>query len=87
MSRNKGAPTIGILLVVVGVILLLSSLGLFHFHWSYFLIIIGAAFYVTAFISAEKGGVFPGTILLLTGLFLILAPFSKARLMERRSLS
>ena len=72
MSKSKGTPTLGIILVIVGLALLLNALDLYDFHWSYILIIIGAAFFVLAFTGKDKGAVFPGAILLLLGLFYLL---------------
>ena len=72
MCRNKGIPGLGIILVVFGIILLLDSFDVIVFHWSYILIALGAAFFVISFISTDKGAVFPGTILFLTGLFFLL---------------
>ena len=71
-ERCYRTPIGGIVLVIIGVLLLLGTFDFFDFHWSIFLIIFGALFFATAIRSADKGGVFPGTILLLTGLLFYL---------------
>lgn len=70
--HNRHTPIWGIVLVVIGLILFLGTLDIMRFHWSLILIIIGAVFFVFAFSSADRGSVFPGTILLLIGLFYFL---------------
>lgn len=71
-ERCYRTPVGGIVLVIIGVLLLMGTFDLIDFHWSIFLVIFGALFFVTAIRSADKGGVFPGTILLLTGLLFYL---------------
>ncbi len=72
MSKSKGIPILGVILVIAGAILLLNAVDLIHLHWSYFLIAAGAALFAVAFKSKDKGGVFPGAIVLLIGLLFLL---------------
>jgi len=63
---------LGFALVLIGLLFLLSSLDLWRFHWSQFLIIIGLFFCAAAFTSHDRGPIFPGSIILLIGLFFLL---------------
>ena len=67
--HHQHTPIWGIILVALGLILLLGTLDLFFFHWSLILLITGILLFVLAFSSEDKGGVFPGSILLMLGLF------------------
>lgn len=71
-EKNYNFPFGGVVLVTIGVFLLLRAFEVIEFHWSLYLIIVGAIFFIAAIRSSEKGGVFPGTILLLTGLLFYL---------------
>jgi hypothetical protein len=70
--KNKGTPIFGMVLLIIGVMLLLSSLEVWRFHWSYILLVLGLFFFALAVSSHDKGSVFPGTILFLLGLFYLL---------------
>lgn len=73
MSAHKKSMLPGLLLIIFGVILLINRLAPYHFSWRelYPLILIGLGvlFFASVFNKKNKGAVFPGTILLLLGLF------------------
>ena len=69
---DKRSIGFGIALIILGLILFLHSLGFWIFHWSLILILLGGSFLFAAFFSRQKGTVFPGTLLLLLGLFFYL---------------
>jgi hypothetical protein len=70
--KNKSSIFLGLFLVLFGAALLLDTFDVWEFHWSYILILLGIFFFGTALTSHDKGGVFPGTISFLIGLFFLL---------------
>ena len=65
----------GYALVIIGLLFLLKSFDIWHFHWSQILIIVGIFFYAGAFTGSDRGPIFPGTIILLIGLFFLLREY------------
>ena len=73
-THNQG-KVFGFALVIIGLLFLLSSFDVWDFHWSHILIIIGIFFYAGAFSGSDRGPIFPGTIVLLIGLFFMLREY------------
>jgi hypothetical protein len=73
--KSKGSIFLGLFLILFGAALLLDTFKVWDFHWSYILIVLGIFFFVTAFTAQDKGGVFPGTISFLFGLFFLLRQY------------
>ena len=73
-TKRKGGLFTALFLIFVGVVFLLSSFDLFSWGdtWPLFLIGIGLLLFFSAFGKRDKGAVFPGTILILVGLFFFL---------------
>jgi len=68
-KHNHQGKVFGYSLVIIGLLFLLNSFDIWEFHWSQIMIVVGVFFYAGAFASSDKGPVFPGTIVLLIGLF------------------
>lgn len=76
MARhNHQGKVFGYSLVIIGLLFLLNSFDIWEFHWSQIMIVIGVFFYAGACAGSDKGPVFPGTIVLLIGLFYQLREF------------
>jgi hypothetical protein len=77
-DRNRRWATVpsGLILMAIGILLLLNNLEVLHFEfrnlWSLGLAAFGLLFFFSIRNKPHKGAVFPGTILLLAGLFLFL---------------
>ena len=76
MAKSQRSLIPGIILIVIGAFFLLDRLDIFYFRWYSFypivLLGVGALFFVSIFVKKEKGAAFPGTILLVLGLFFFL---------------
>ncbi|MBC8204734.1 hypothetical protein ISS30_05000 [bacterium] len=70
--QGRKSASLGVAIIVVGIVLLLHSMDFWDFHWSIILIILGGVFLFGAFFSSERGMVFPGSLLFLLGLFFYL---------------
>lgn len=75
-ERRWATVTSGLILMAAGILLLLNNLAVFHVEfdsiWPLGLAAFGLLFFFSVPGKAHKGAVFPGTIFLLTGLFLFL---------------
>jgi len=69
---SPGNRKAGWILIVIGLFFLLHYLLGWDFYWSAVLILVGGALFVSAILSKTHRGVFPGTLLLLLGLFFLL---------------
>jgi len=73
LRRNNQAFISGLILIAGGILLLLHNMDLLHFDfseiWPIIVAVIGAFFLISVRGKADKGMVFPGTMLLLAGLF------------------
>ena len=72
MSRKKAVPTLGIILILLGGLMILHHYHPFQLHWSVFIIALGAIFFLGGFFQRDKGVILPGTFLFLFGLFFYL---------------
>lgn len=79
MSTRRPSIIPGLLLIIIGILFLLNKFLPFSFGWYeiYPLIFLamGILFFVSIIGKPHKGAVFPGTILLLLGIFFILRNF------------
>ena len=76
MSANKNSIFPGIILIFIGSLLLINKITPYYFSWYeiYPLILIGIGLLLIFSIlnKVDKGAIFPGTILLLVGVFFFL---------------
>jgi len=73
MSEKRKSILPGLIIIGIGVVLLLHNFRLLYFDWEIhfplILAIIGVLLWVNAILKRDKGGVFPGTTLLIIGGF------------------
>ena len=62
----------GWILIAIGLFFLLQYILEWEFYWAVVLMVLGAVLFVHASITRNHRGVFPGTLLLLLGLFFLL---------------
>jgi hypothetical protein len=69
---NKGHRKVGWILIVLGAFFLCMYLFDWQFHWSVVLMVAGAVVFGYGIFSREHSGIFPGSLILLLGLFFFL---------------
>ena len=71
--RSTNAFASGLILIAAGIVLLMHNTGLLYFSfsevWPIAVAVVGVLFLASVWRKANKGAVFPGTILLLVGVF------------------
>ena len=74
--RSTNTFVSGLILIAAGIVLLMHNTGLLYFSfsevWPIAVAVIGVLFLASVWRKANKGAVFPGTILLLVGVFFFL---------------
>jgi uncharacterized membrane protein HdeD (DUF308 family) len=75
MSEKKNSYIPGLILIIIGVVLLLHQLNVLYLNWRQIypilLLILGGLFFVSVKTKDDKGAVFPGTVLIVLGLFFL----------------
>lgn len=73
MAERKNSYIPGLILILIGVVLLLHQLEVLYFNWRQIypilLLVLGGLFLVSVKTKDDKGAVFPGTVLIVLGLF------------------
>lgn len=76
MSNHKSSLWPGVILIIIGALLLVNKLTDISFGWyqiyPVIFVALGIMFFVSVINRQNKGAVFPGTILLLMGVFFVL---------------
>lgn len=76
MSDVKRSILPGIILIIIGALILVHKLDIYHFYWRdiypIVFIVLGVWFFVGVFAKNQKGLAFPGTLFLLLGIFFFL---------------
>jgi hypothetical protein len=72
-DKSHPAPVFGVALIVLGIVFLLANLGVFRIRgqlvWTYVLILLGLAFWISFFFDRSRiGSLMPGSVLLTIGL-------------------
>lgn len=74
--KKRGSLIPGIILVAVGVLMLLDILGIYFFQWDQvlpvFAVLLGVNLWIRAVRFKPRRGVFPGTLLVVLGVFFFL---------------
>jgi len=68
MNSPRRPVFIGTALIVLGALMLLDQLEVLEVTWPWFLVVIGAAFLVRAYVEKNTHPIFVGTLLVLLGL-------------------
>lgn len=69
---KTGHKKMGWILIALGIFFVLQYVLDWDFYWATVMIVVGGVLLVYAIVSGTQGGVFPGTLLFLLGLFLLL---------------
>ena len=76
MTQQQKSVIPGIILIIVGGLIILHKLDIFHIYWRdiYPVLFIGLGlwFFLNVFVKKQRGLAFPGTLFLLLGLFFVL---------------
>ena len=82
MAKRERSLVPGVVLILIGVYFLLRELNLIHLRWRELypvvLLALGLLFLVAAFRREDKGAAFPGTVLLVLGIFFALRNYDLA---------
>ena len=70
--HNTGHRKAGWILIALGIFFVLQYVLDWDFYWATVLMVVGGVLLIYAIVSGTHGGVFPGTLLFLLGLFFLL---------------
>ena len=86
MSEAKRSFLPGLILIVIGALILIHKLDIYHLYWRdiypIVFVILGVWFFVSVFAKKQKGLAFPGTLFLLLGIFFFLRDYYRLYLDE-----
>lgn len=68
VRRRRSRPSLGIALILIGLLFFGKELGIIYFSWPLILILVGLSLLVEAILKKKSSSVFPGTLLFLLGL-------------------
>ena len=76
MSEAKRSFFPGVVLIIIGALILIHKLDIYHLYWRdiypIVFVALGVWFFIGVFAKKQKGLAFPGTLFLLLGLFFLL---------------
>lgn len=80
MNDSKRSIVPGVILILIGALIIIHKLDIFHFYWRdlypVIFLALGVWFFFNVFVRKQKGQAFPGTLFLLLGIFFILRNYS-----------